>query len=124
MIDRLLRLVFKNEIVGYGNETFFYQFVGTPTDVNLNKFVSEQLYEIDVYSPTKGASLSLVIESNGTELCRTKKFQTRSQGHVFVHSSDLLHTCDRHQIENKTATIRLISYSSSDIQIGNAIKCI
>ena len=108
----------------YRNETFFYLFLGTPIDVNINKFVSEQLYEIDVYSPTEGVYLSLVIVSNGTELCRTKKFQTGSRGHVFLHSSDLLDQCNRHQIENKTATIQLISYSSSDIQIGNAIKCI
>ena len=98
----------------------FYHFLGIPIDVNSNKFVREQLYEIDVYSPTKGVYLSLLIESNGTELCRTKKFRTGSKGHVFVHSSDLLHTCDRHQIENKTATIRLISYSNSRVQIGNA----
>ena len=104
----------------YRNETFFYLFLGTPIDVNLNLFVSEQLYEIDVYSPTEGVYLSLVIENNGTELCRTKKFKTGSQGHVFVHSSDLLDQCDRHQIENKTATIRLISYSNSRVQIGNA----
>ena len=104
----------------YGNETFFYHFLGTPIDVNTNKFISEQLYEIDVYSPTKGVYISLVIESNGTELCRTKKFQTGSQGHVFLHSSDLLDQCYRHQIENKTATIRLISYSDSRVQIGNA----
>ena len=97
----------------------FYHFLGIPIDVNVNKFDSEQLYEIDVYSPTKGVYLSLLIESNGTELCRTKKFQTGSQGHVFVHSSDILAKCARHQIQDKTATIRLISYSNSRVQIGN-----
>ena len=97
----------------------FYHFLGTPIDVNSNKFVSEQLYEIDVYSPTEGVYLSLVIVSNGTEVCRTQKFQTGSQGHVFLHSPDHLHQCNRHQIENKTATIRLISYSNSRVQIGN-----
>ena len=96
-----------------------YLFLGTPIDVNPNKFVSEQLFEIDVYSPTKRVDLSLVIESNGAFLCQTKKFQTGSQGHVFVHSSDILDQCDRRQIENKTATIRLISYSNSRVQIGN-----
>ena len=103
----------------YRNETFFYLFLGKPIDVNLNKFVSEKLYEIDVYSPNN-TYLSLLIESNGTELCRTKQFNTGSQGHVFVHSSDLLDQCDRHQIENKMATIRLISHSNSLVQIGNA----
>ena len=110
-------------LLRYGNETFFYHFLGTPIDVNVNKFVSEKLYGIDVYSPTQKADLVIVIESGGIE-CRTKIFQTGSQGHVFLHSPDLLHRCNRHQIENKTATIQLISYSSSDIQIGNAIKCI
>ena len=98
----------------------FYHFLGIQIDVNSNKFVREQLYEIDVYSPTKGVYLSLVIVSNGTELCRTKKFQTGSRGHVFLHSSDLLDQCNRHQIENKKATIQLISFSDSTVQIGNA----
>ena len=107
-------------LLRYGNKTFFYHFLGTPIDVNVNKFISEQLYEIDVYSQTQGADLQLVIESGVIELCRTKIFQTGSQGHVFLHSPDLLHQCDRQQIENKTATIRLISYSDSRVQIGNA----
>jgi len=94
----------------------YTEVVGTPIDVNVNKFVSEQLYEIDVYSQTKGVSISLEIESGGNK-CQTKKFKTGSQGHVFIYSSDLLDQCDKHQIENKTATIRLISYSSSRVQI-------
>ena len=72
-----------------------------------------------MYSPTKRVYLSLLIESNGTELCRTKQFNTGSQGHVFVHSSDILAKCAKHQIQDKTATIRLISHSNSLIQIGN-----
>ena len=65
----------------------------------------------------KEVYISLEIESVGNK-CRTNKFKTGSKGHVLVQSSDL-GQCYRHQIENKTATIRLISGSKSPVQIGN-----
>ena len=65
---------------------------------------------------TKGVYISLEIESAGNK-CRTKEFKTGSQGHVYVYSS--LDKCNRHQIKNKAATIRLISESTYPVQIGN-----
>jgi hypothetical protein len=86
------------------------------TQINVND-ISEEVYEIDVYSQTtKGVYISLEIESAGNK-CRTKEFKTGSQGHVYVYSSDILDKCDRHQIKNKTATIRLISESTYPVQI-------
>ena len=91
--------------------------------VNVTKFVTDEIFTLDVYSKTPGRTIKLQIGTVNKTYCQTKSFTTGSQGHIRIGSfdDDTLGQCFRYLIQDKTATLRLINDYAGKTIIGKML---